>query len=453
MISSTSFTRRQALGILGGGAAAFGLTACSTAVPKLASSAPPIGSLAGSTVRMNVLQAGYRPAIEPAVAAFTKKTGIKVEFIGYGSDQIQERTQLEVSSKTKTTDVFSLDGAPYVATMHTGFEPLQPLVRRDSVALDVYVPSMLEMGRFPSDYTAKDASYKMGYGELYALPVRIGPHILHYRTDLFEQFNLQPPTTMEAMAAAAKTITKGTNGKVYGVEIEGAQTIYIVLQWYDVLWSWGADVFDKTLTKCTLDTPEALKATEFFVNLYKDGYTAPSTPSIDLDAALVDLEQGKAAMYPEYSPRAQVLNKPAISSTAGKWGWTTMPGGGGHSGVGVLTGWSLALNKYSDKKDAAWELIKYLTSPEVQLVMARDNANAPTVSSVYEDTSYQKVAPSAKVTLAAAKTGKARVGIPGILEIEQTILSSELSAALIGKKSPQEALKSASTRITAVLRK
>ncbi|HWM33064.1 MAG TPA: sugar ABC transporter substrate-binding protein [Pseudolysinimonas sp.] len=448
MSDSPSARRRAITALSAIGIVALAVSGCAPSSEP----APDPSDLAGQTIRMTVVQAGFRPAMEPAIARFTEETGIKVELVGYGGDQIQEKTQLEVSSRSSNIDVYALDGPPYMATMHDALEPLQPYVDRDGVDLDVYIPSMLEMGRYPSDFTQKEAGYKSGTGEVLGLPVRIGPHILHYRKDIFEQFGLEAPKTLDELREQAKTITEGTNGEVYGVALEGAQSLYIVLQWYDILWSFGADVFDETLTKATLDDPRAVEATEYFVNLYQDGYAPPSTPSADLDAAVALLQQGSAAMYPEYFPRHAVLNDPEASKTAGQWIAAPIPGNDGNPGVAVVTGWSLGVNKYSEHKDAAWELIKFLTSPEVQLSMAVENGNAPTVASVYEDAKYQELVPAAAVALEAAQSSKARSGLPGILEIEQTILAFELNAALVGDKTPAQAMKDAQQRITDVLK-
>lgn len=445
-----SRTTHLQVSMAGAVATILALTACSTPGSG-GEPVPSAADISGETIRMTVVQAGFRPAMEPAIAQFTEETGVTVELVGYGGDQIQEKTQLEVSSQSSDIDVYALDGPPYLATMHDALEPLQPYVERDDVELDAYIPGMLEMGRFPSDFTQKTEDYESGSGELFGLPVRIGPHILHYRADVFEQFGLEAPTTLDELAEDAKIITEGTNGEIYGIALEGAQSLYITLQWYDFLWSFGGDVFDKTLTKATLDTPEALEATKFLVDLYQDGYAPPSTPGVDLDAAVALLQQGKAAMYPEYSPRAAVLNDPSASATAGLWAAAPLPGVDGNPGVGVLTGWSLGVNKYSQHKEAAWQLIKYLTSPEVQLSMAINQGNAPTVASVFEDSGYQAKVPSGAVAGEGALSARARSGLTGILEIEQTILAFELNAALVGDKSPEQAMKDAQARITEVL--
>lgn len=415
--------------------------------------APSIESLAGTKITMMLLSGGYQPAVQSSVEQFTAETGIEVELIGLEEAALREKTLLEVKSGSSAIDIYSVDGPPYVYEIEGGLERLQPYVERDGIDLSKFLDVYLEMGRYPSLYTPHDTDYEMGDGELLSLPVRIGVHILHYRKDLFEAAGLEAPTSMDELYEAAKILTGGTTEdgeKVYGIILQGDQSTWGFVQYCDFLWSFGGDLFNDDMTESALDSPEALAALEFMVKLYKDGYAPPATPTYDMDTAVAALQQGIGAMYLEYSPRALVIDNPETSKTAGKWAWTVIPSSEGGTGIGCVTGWSMGINKNSANKEAAWALIKYLTSEEIQTKMAIEEANGPVLTSVFENPDYQASFPAALTVLEAAKNGTVRPGVYQIAQIEDRI-SLAVNSSLLGNTTPAEALQRAHEEINEIL--
>lgn len=411
-------------------------------------------SLTGSKITMSVLSGGYMPAIKPSVERFIDETGIQVELVGLEEAALREKTLIEVNSGTDTFDIFSIDGPPYVYEVQGALERLQPYIDRDNIDLDKFFDVYLEMSRYPSEFTPHDANYKRGDGEIVSLPVRIGVHILHYRKDLFDAAGLSAPKSMDELYDAAKKLTGSTTPegeKVYGLILQGDQSTWGFIQYMDFLWSYGGDIFNADMTESALNSDEALEALEFMVGLYKDGYTPPATPTYDMDTAVAALQQGIGAMYIEYSPRALVLDNPETSKTAGKWAWAAMPSSEGGVGSGCVTGWSMGINNKSKNKDAAWELIKYLTSEETQTRMAIENANGPVIESVFSNEEYQEAFPAALAVLDAAKNGKVRPGVYQIVQIED-LISRAVNASLLGTDTPAEALAEAHEAINQILK-
>lgn len=410
-------------------------------------------SLAGSKITMSVLSGGYMPAIKPSVERFISESGINVELVGLEEAALREKTLIEVNSGANTFDIFSIDGPPYVYEVHGALERLQPYINRDNIDLEKFLDVYLEMSRYPSLFTPHNADYKQGDGEIVSLPVRIGVHILHYRKDLFDAAGLTAPKSMDELYEAAKKLTGSVTpegDKVYGLILQGDQSTWGFIQYCDFLWSFGGDLLNADMTQSALNSKEALDALEFMVKLYKDGYTPPATPTYDMDTAVAALQQGIGAMYLEYSPRALVINNPEKSKTAGKWAWSVIPSSEGDTGSGCVTGWSMGINNKSQNKDAAWELIKYLTSEETQTRMAIENANGPVIESVFHNEEYQKSFPAALAVLEAAKNGTVRPGVYQIAQIED-LISRAVNSSLLGNTSPSEALTTAHEGINAIL--
>jgi|GEM_PF-789681 len=408
---------------------------------------------AGTKINMLVLSGGYKPAIESSVAKFTAESGIEVELVGLEDNALREKTLIEIKSGSGQFDVMSIDGPPWMVEVWEGLEPLQPYIDKDNIDVSKFVPTYLEMARWPSIYTVHPEGYQVGDGDILALPVRVGVHILHYRKDLFDKNGLSVPTSMDELRSAAEKLTGGKTedgDDVYGIILQGEQSIWLTVQFLDFLWSFGGDLLTDDMQSSALDSPHAKEAANFLVNLYKDGYSPPGTTTYNMDNAVTALQQGIGAMYVEYSPRALVIDNPEKSKTSGKWDWAPIPADDGGVGTGLVTGWSMAINKNAKNKDAAWELIKYLTSEEIQTKMAIENANGPVISSVFENADYQKSFPAAMAVLEAANAGKVRPGVSQIALIED-VIATEMNAALLGSQTADQAMDNAHKRINEIL--
>jgi multiple sugar transport system substrate-binding protein len=111
-------------------------------------------------------------------------------------------------------------------------------------------------------------------------------------------------------------------------------------------------------------------------------------------------------------------------------------------------GWNLGIPKDSEHKDAAIKFIGFITSPEISLDITKHPATSldPYRISHYQSPEFQNLWPTAGDYLAAIdetlKVGFPDLQIPGASEYLD-VLDLELTEALAGNKSPQEALDAA----------
>ena len=113
----------------------------------------------------------------------------------------------------------------------------------------------------------------------------------------------------------------------------------------------------------------------------------------------------------------------------------------------------MAVNKHSENVEAAAEFVKCFTSYESQVQASLIQGKVPTRPAVYDDERIVAEAPGVAALGAnfvyafarpSAQTGTA---YPEISEIMQT----EISAALLGEKSPEQALADAEAQILAIM--
>ena len=90
----------------------------------------------------------------------------------------------------------------------------------------------------------------------------------------------------------------------------------------------------------------------------------------------------------------------------------------------------------------AWEFIKCATGPEMNLKIALEHANAPVRRSVFLNPDFIAAFPAAEATLAALEGDRIRPGLSNWTAVEE-MLASELSQALIGEKSAEDAINDA----------
>ncbi|MCB1482424.1 MAG: extracellular solute-binding protein, partial [Rhodobiaceae bacterium] len=170
-------------------------------------------------------------------------------------------------------------------------------------------------------------------------------------------------------------------------------------------------------------------------------------------------QQGKCGMWIDATVAASFVTNANDSTVADKVGFALAPDKGLGKRGNWLWAWSLAIPAGTDAEDAAKEFIAWATSKEYTALVASKEgwANVPpgTRTSLYENPEYAKV-PFAAMTLGSINsadptnptvdpvpyTGVQFVAIPEFAGIA-TQVGQEISAALAGQQSVEEALEKA----------
>jgi multiple sugar transport system substrate-binding protein len=133
-------------------------------------------------------------------------------------------------------------------------------------------------------------------------------------------------------------------------------------------------------------------------------------------------------------PYARPLFDAPGSPVRGRVGIAALPGGG------ALGGAHLAVHRATRHPDLAWRLVEFLTSPEAQRRIARTTGLHPTRPALLD--------PALGPIYAGART---RPVTPWYQTLSAT-LQPELSAAIVGVKTPERALTDAAQRLEYFLR-
>jgi len=287
-------------------------------------------------------------------------------------------------------------------------------------------------------------------GRLYAAPWYIDAGLLYYRKDLLEQYGLHPPKTFEELVTSTQIILqRERNPNLYGFIWQGKQYEGLVCNVLEYIWGNGGDILDAS-GRVVLNSPRAIAAVQFMHDLiYRYRVSPEWVTTADEEATRHTFGAGKA-IYMRNWPYAWNLFQQEGSAVRGKVGITVMPHFPGGTSAATLGGWQLGVNRYSRHKEAAIELVRFLTSQTSQRYIALTMGFKPTRKALYADEVLKAQQPFIVGLYDVLLQAKPRPVTPFYLMMSQ-ILQPEFSAAIVGIKTPEKALESAAEQIIHLL--
>ena len=295
-------------------------------------------------------------------------------------------------------------------------------------------------------------------GKLFAVPFYGESSMLMYRKDLADKAGItvkDKPTWPEIKDLVAK-IHDPANG-VYGICLRGKpgwgdnmaflSTLVNTFggQWFDMSW------------KPQIDSKPWHDAINFYVDLLNK-YGPPGSSANSFNEILALYNEGKCGMWIDATIAASFISDPKQSKVADKVAFAHAPTMVTEKGSNWLWAWSLAIPAGSKKIDAAQKFINWATSKEYINLVGKEvgwgNIPTGTRKSTYENAEFLKVAKFAAAEKAAIDSanpsdqtlpkspyiGIQNAAIPEFQSIGTTV-GQQMSAALAGKSTVDEALK------------
>ena len=381
---------------------------------------------------------------EGLIKQFEQNTGATVTVVKADIQPGLEKLNAEFLAKSGRYDVFNVEQSWYSAEFFQNLEPLDDRIAKLDAAYDFadIIPSLVKIGQHG--------------GKTYGIPFRIGTTMLYYRKDLLEAKGLKPPKNYEELMAVAKALTQDTNGDgkidIYGFAMRGKE-LEIQHDYLQVLYAMGGSVLSEDLKTCTGNQDPSVKTIQFFADLYKAGVVSPDTLAWGRDDMIAAMQQGRAAMGIMYSPYWGRLVDAKQSQFANKMGWAFVPTAPGvPEGRTRFGGWHLSIDKNSKNKDAAWELVKWLTNKENTLKEALEWANGPVRASSYNSPEYLNKFPLAKDWLASTAASVGDANHPRFAEMRD-VMSALIPEVMQGKMTAKQAADEYCKRVDAILKR
>jgi multiple sugar transport system substrate-binding protein len=382
---------------------------------------------------------------------FTAETGITVEVTTFPGPSLAEKIPAEFIAQSDTYDVIEFAEAWWTADMGQYVEDLEEWNEKRPLPGD-------GLSDFPAGLVRQFRVPQTDSGKMCGLPHRMGVDILFYRTDLFEEAGIEPPSgvnTLEAYYNAADKMTQALSGggtDVYGAVFQGAAEQSGVLDWYDMASPFGADILEPPDWDAAGFNNEAgINALRIRHKMYEEGIVPEGVLAWrHLDVREV-MAQGKAALTILYGPYWSAMENPETSKVVGNLGYGIPPRDPDVKDAHFVRGWSLFINKFSKKKDAAWEFMKFLTSTESQIYQAVQHGNPPSRYSVFESEEYKAKVPTASAVAEVMKYATIQPNHPELSKVND-ILGKHLNMGIAGDMTPEEALAEAERQINELIK-
>lgn len=455
-MSRQDFVKRAtALGIsasaLAGMLAAFGARAGEAAVAPEAAR-----RFAGTTINALVAAEGDEKGVQDKVGEIKRRFGINLKVTALAVGPLIEKANQNLRAPRSSFDIMQVLGFS-VSQMVGGdnFERLNPYLRSSKT------PRTYDFADFPKgqlEYVGYFDVKKQRFGgsDLYLIPgLHGGSAILFYRKDLLRKAGVAVPKTWgQYLRAAQKLNTDGVAGNSM-IAKSGDVSMFLV-DWYTRFTTTGGKLMSgspagKTF-KPRLDSPQAVAALQHMVNCVE--YASDGVLQYDFTASTDAFSAGRTAMMLMWSTIAGGVYDPNKSKVAKNVGVAVTPGVGRNAGRAVRGGWGIGIPKNAQNKDAAWQVITYLTSKEWERYQVGKYKTDPSRKSTYVNPAIVKSAPYLPV--AGKVFEKASILeialVPETFEMI-TAAAEEFSAALNGSSSAREACGKANDRWTKILKR
>lgn len=362
--------------------------ASSPAAPASSAAAKPY---AGQTVTIEAYSAVAEfDYYKTQMANFTSQTGIKVNYVQLPVDAMDQKIPLQLSAKDNGLDVFFTGSEKITAFAGSGgAEPLDPYISDTSQTPASY--------NFSDIAPAVETACQQG-GKTYCIATHTGGAVLYYNTKLFAAAGISgPPQTPAELLTDAQKLTKGgVSG--FCVRADKSQTLYDAFQ----LWNWfvpwdnpiTGTYFDKNWNFLIGSEPQASNFGTFYRTLLKTA--APKGIATYLVTnCLQDFQQGRVAMWQDDSGTIPQVLDPSQSKVASDTAFEAMPCQAVNPDhCELVQPFGIWMNSASKHKQAAWQLIQYITSDSTQKsAVAAKALLTPSRLSVLKDPATTAVLP------------------------------------------------------------
>lgn len=331
----------------------------------------------------------------------------------------------------------------------------------DLVRMDIiWVPEYAEMGALldldnyiakagisANDFYAGPWSTCIWEGTTYGLPLDTNTRVLVYRKDLFNAAGVMVPKTWDEFVEVAKKLTLDKDGDglidQWGWVIQDSG----IGSWqFDpFLWQAGGDVLNPKKTSCIINEEPGVKALEFLVDLIYKYKVCPSSLDLWKDQWGMFV-RGEVAMIHD-GPWVKGIIESMNPDVLDQMGLAVKPKG--VEEASVIGGEDLVSFKQTKFPDAAWEVMRYMTSKHFQLEMGKVG-QIPVLKAAGGDP-VLKDDPFWKVFLEQMRTAKARPVHPQFSKMDE-IIHRHLEAALLGEEPPKAVLDAIANEINELLK-
>ncbi|MGV0876727.1 sugar ABC transporter substrate-binding protein [Martelella sp. FLE1502] len=427
------------------------LVAC-CAVGGLAASAQAddfdYGSFPDYTLKVKLIGGTQYEKLYTRIPEWEEMTGAKVEIVS-------SKNHFDLDREIKQ-DIAAGDITWCVGSNHTSFAPQYGSLYIDLAEyipqseLDKYVPGTLESakvdGRLVQLPRVTDVSNLYYRKSLYADPANQEAWKEKYGTDL------APPKTYDEFRDQVIFFADPPNlyGTAFAGKDEGMSGRFM-----EILRANGGDMFDDEF-RPTFNSPEGVAALQWFIDVYDAGAVPAGTVNYTWDDIGQAMAAGQLALDLDWPGFAAFFADPSSSKISDDLGYAVAPVGSSGKRGGWSGSHSFSVTEDCDNKDAAVSFAVFMTNDESELMEAKAG-NLPTRTATYDEViawfnenGKENLAEMFQVWQESLADARTPPLIPEWIQVSN-VLWPELQAAIVGEKTPQDALDDAAEEATYIM--
>jgi multiple sugar transport system substrate-binding protein len=348
-------------------------------------------AIAAAAVALTAGAAACSSSSSSSVAGSAKQTIVFAE-AGLGTEGQQTQKAINEFEAANpnikvTIQVLSSDSTTYLSQLEHDF--IAGSATPDVFGSDVTYPAkfaqagwVLPLTQFNVD-TGQFFSHEVDAGTyngtLYAMPWFDNPEGLFYRTDLIKTPPTSPAQVVSDAQAAMRTDKSLKEGLAFEADkYEGAITSYLTVN----------SAFGGKLDPANINTPGNAATLGWLHDaIYKSKIAPTAVTGWQEGQVQQEFTSGHAAFAIDYPFVESLATSPPVK---GHVGYIPFPAGPGGTPGSALGGEMLAINAKTAHAAAAWKLIQYLTSPQVEVARAIATGDPPSLPGAYTADLYAK---------------------------------------------------------------
>lgn len=223
-------------------------------------------------------------------------------------------------------------------------------------------------------------------GQTWCIPQNVSSLVVYYNRALFDAAAAPYPIDgwrWEDFVQAARALTRDLDGDgatdQYGVGLDIG-----LMRLAPLIWQNGGSLVDDAArpSRLALDSPEALAAAQWLVDLQVKEHVAPDAVAEQAESSEARFMNGRLAMY--LNSRRGVTTYRTIAGLD----WDVAPLPQGQQAAGVLHSDGYCLSAKTKDKEAAWTFIEFANSAAGQTLMAGTGRTVPSLRQVAESPAF-----------------------------------------------------------------
>jgi multiple sugar transport system substrate-binding protein len=315
--------------------------------------------LSGVNLRAALIGGQPYEAMYESIEFFEEQTGAEVEIVFLGDGfEIDRYLKTNYAAGTVDFDV-AWNHTSFMSQFTNFVEPLNDYFTEEELAK--FSPSLIEAATID--------------GNLQLIPRHADISALHYRTDLFGDEELQaafeeeygyelvPPETIDQMYDMAEFFVS-QDAVQYGTQFAGREEA-LAGRFYELLVANGGNYFNEEFEPI-FDSEAGMMTAQWMRDLYENNLIPADTPNLLWPEVAQNFCDGNVAFYLEWYGWYSYFQDPESCEVAGKFDMKRGPVGAAET---IHTGWAgahaFSVPQASENKEAAVQLIKFLTSQQV----------------------------------------------------------------------------------------